>query len=132
MGLIKLIRVHRTIKKINKALNIELYSWQKDFIFYDKPIPFEIVFDRCRGKSTAQAIKICVSASAFKSDTINLMSRVACDQRNPPEFIIRAREMYFGEDGDPMTRRMYFRKLVKNVYNDLSKDKSIKLRKIIY
>lgn len=36
---LKRFRVWRATRKINRALNIELYDWQKDFIFYNEPIP---------------------------------------------------------------------------------------------
>lgn len=49
------------IPKINATLNIQLYRWQINFIFFDKAIPAEILNSRVTGKTTARVLKVLLS-----------------------------------------------------------------------
>ena len=63
--LIYYFKVLFTVRKINKALNIKLYKWQIDFIFYDKPYSAEIENTRQTGKSLARSLKLLFSSVPF-------------------------------------------------------------------
>ena len=141
---LKRFRVWRATRKINRALNIELYDWQKDFIFYNEPIPTEIQNRRCQGKTLAHMIKLCIADSSYPSEypsefdsIIHLKSYL--HNLDGDGYRLYFRHNYehiqfnlFGEDNVSYRRRVVFCSELKHVYAELHKVKGLKLRTLFF
>jgi hypothetical protein len=47
----------KTLCKIEKALGFKLHKWQKEYLFDDKEIPWDIWQQRANGKTTIEIVK---------------------------------------------------------------------------
>ena len=135
--LFKKIRAWRTTRKINKALGIKLYPWQIDFIFWNKPIPDDVIDRRRQGKTTAYAIKLCVLNSSYGSIPLDVATFVRDFRRADGDRAWRrfkqVQAILFGEDYCSYRRRKYFVDYyVRDIYKKLSSVKGLKLRKIYF
>ena len=54
-------RRERTIRKVEQALGLKLYDWQKAFIFYNKPYNYYVSGYRGTGKTLAHCLRLCLS-----------------------------------------------------------------------
>lgn len=114
-------RKERTLKKVERALGITLYDWQKAFIFYDEPYGFEISDYRGNGKTLANCLRLCLSCG----EPITV-SRYPT-QKEKSEFLF-----YCGEDGYSRHRICFFVTELYNIYNKLLSAGGIDLREIIF
>lgn len=114
-------RKERTIRKVEKALGLTLYDWQKDFIFYDKPYGFEVNYTRRTGKTLARCLYICLSEGEPIVATLT-----------PPVIAKNEFLLYLGEDGSTMHRLKFFISELQRVYHILLAAGNIDLREITF
>lgn len=112
-------RQARTIKKVEKALGLTLFDWQKEYIFEGKEYGTEIKFARRAGKTLAHILKICLS----NGELIKATLKPACLGKN--EFL-----QYLGEDGCTENRARFFIHELREVYEKLKAAGGIDLREI--
>ena len=137
---LKRFRVWRATRKINRALNIKLYDWQKDFIFYNEPIPTEIQNRRCQGKTLAHMIKLCIADSLYTSEIDSIIHlKSYLHNLDGDGYRLYFRRNYehiqfnlFGEDNVSYRRRVNFCSELKHVYAKLLKVKGLKLRTLFF
>lgn len=114
-------RKERTIRKVEQALGLKLYDWQKAFIFYDKPYGFEVSYARRTGKTLAHCLRLCLSEG--EPIVAALTSPVITEN----EFL-----RYLGEDGSTVNRLRIFIDELRRIYNKLLEAGNIDLREIIF
>ncbi len=114
-------RQERTIKKVERALGITLYDWQKAFIFYDKPYSFEVSGYRGTGKTLAHCLRLCLS------DGEPIVATLEPPTRAKNEFL-----RYLGEDGCTIPRSQFFISELQRVYHTLLAAGNIDLREITF
>lgn len=112
-------RQEHTIKKVEKALGLTLFDWQKEYIFEGKPYGASIRFARRAGKTLAHILRLCLS----DGEPIKAALKPSCLARN--EFI-----GYLGEDGVTYQRSLWFIHELKEVYEKLKAAGGIELREI--
>lgn len=114
-------RKERTLKKVERALGITLYNWQKAFVFYDIPYGIEISASRQTGKTLARCLSLCLSSG----EPITV-SRFPTDKEKS-ELLL-----FIGEDGCTRNRTRAFIDELYNIYNKLLSAGGIDLREIIF
>lgn len=114
-------RKERTLKKIERALGITLYDWQKAFIFYDIPCGIEISASRQTGKTLAHCLRLCLSCG-----------EPIIVSRYPTKKEERELSYYLGEDKHSQQRISFFVDELYNIYNKLLSAGGIDLREIIF
>lgn len=114
-------RKERTLKKVERALGITLYDWQKAFIFYDEPYGFEISDHRGNGKTLANCLRLCLSCG----EPITVSRYPTHKEKS--EFLF-----YCGEDGYSRHRICFFVTELYNIYNKLLSAGGIDLREIVF
>lgn len=114
-------RKERTLKKVERALGITLYDWQKAFIFYDIPYGIEISASRQTGKTLARCLSLCLS-----SGEPIIVSRFSTDKE------ISKILFFLGEDSCTRNRTRAFIDELYNIYNKLLSAGGIDLREIIF
>lgn len=107
------------IRKINKALSINLYDWQIQYIFYDGNYHSEYHYGRRNGKTLANILKLLLS----EGETIYI------DTRNIPK-TAKGLIGFLKEDDSPYKRVEFFCTELIAVYYKLEKVKGLKIRKI--
>ena len=112
-------RKNRTAAKVERALGITLYDWQKEFIFEGKPYAAVIGNSRCNGKTLAHCLRLCLSDG--KPITASL---------NPPVWAKNDFLHYLGEDAATPTRARFFIDELHKVYTKLRSAGGIDLREI--
>lgn len=114
-------RKERTLKKVERALGITLYDWQKAFIFYDIPYGIEISASRQTGKTLARCLKLCLS-----SGEPIIVSRFPTDKE-------KSKLLFFlGEDSCTRNRTRTFIDELYDIYNKLLSAGGIDLREIVF
>lgn len=111
----------KIIKHVEKALNISLYDWQKEFIFNDNHYMIDIPKGRTTGKTTAHILYLCLS----KGELINLKGLNQADY-------FSTLAPYVGEDGKNSYRLHCFVQELKKIYKKLYHYGKLELRKIIF
>lgn len=114
-------RRERTIRKVEKALGITLYEWQKDFIFHNKHYGAAVSQGRQTGKTLAHCLRLCLS----DGEPLNAILVPPVPARN--EFL-----KYLGEDGCTVMRSRYFISELRKVYEQLRAAGGIDLREISF
>ncbi len=112
-------RIDRTIKKVERALGIKLYDWQKAFIFHNKSYGLEVSAYRCTGKTLAHCLRLCLSEGEPIEATLSPSAK--------SDFL-----RYLGEDGCNHTRSRFFIDELHKVYNTLNAAGGIGLREITF
>jgi len=107
------------IRKINKALSIELYDWQIQYIFYDGDYHSEYNYGRRNGKTLANILKLILS----EGETIYIYAR---DMPKTAKNLVG----YLKEDDSPYKRVEFFCNELIDVYSKLEKVKGLKIRRI--
>ena len=115
----KQARQERTIKKVEKALGFNLFEWQKQYIFNNTPYGIEIQHARRAGKTTACALRLCLS----DGEPIRATLTPACIAKN--DFL-----RYLGEDAVTYPRSKFFVYELKKIYETLKNAGGIELREI--
>lgn len=114
-------RTERTIRKVEQALGLKLYDWQKAFIFHDKPYGLEVSAYRRTGKTLAHCLRLCLS----EGEPIIATLSPSVGMGN--EFLL-----YLGEDGCSKSRSKFFIDDLQRVYNKLREAGNIDLREITF
>lgn len=114
-------RKKHTLKKVERALNITLYDWQKAFIFYDEPYGLEVSNYRMNGKTLAHCLRLCLSCG--EPITVS---------RYPTKKEERELSYYLGEDKHSRQRISFFVDELYNIYYKLLSAGGIDLREIIF
>ena len=114
-------RKERTIRKVEQALGLKLYDWQKAFIFYDKPYGFEVSYARRTGKTLAHCLRLCLSEGEPIVAALT-----------PPVIAKNEFLQYLGEDGSTIHRSKFFIDELWQVYNKLLAAGNIDLREITF
>lgn len=133
--IIKWIKRRKTIKRVNRALNIELTDWQIDFIFKNRHYPYAIYSTRANGKTLAHILRICLKTDAkipepliFYRHHLRTHDGEGYLGKLPPT--ARFLRDNAGEDFRAEQRMRFFVYELKKTYYLLSEVKGIKLRKI--
>ena len=111
----------RRIKQINRALNIKLYKWQKEYIFGNGEYHDKARFGRCNGKTLANVLKF-----LFSSGPHVVFDR-HCLMFNESDLYLFARE-----DAETMSRLRLFMSEVLRIYKILEAAGVRTTRKIIF
>jgi len=111
----------RTIKKVEDALGIKLFDWQKEYLLDDVMYGREIQYARRAGKTLTHCLKVCLS----NGEPIKARLEPACTAKN--EFL-----RYLGEDGCTYHRSQYFISELKEIYTKLKDYGGIELREITF
>lgn len=114
-------RKERTLKKVEKALGLTLFDWQKEYIFEGKPYGKEICFARCAGKTLAHCLRLCLSDGEPVRATLT-----------PPVMARNEFLRYLGEDGETMCRSRGFIQMLREIYEKLKAAGGIDLREIVF
>lgn len=117
-----LIKRRKTVKKVNRALGIQLTKWQIDFIFENRPYSAEIATKRCNGKTLAHILRICLKNDLPLYEPI-IMKRTRADTKL---MLMR----YVGEDSATERRMHNFMYELRYIYEKLSAAGDIELRDI--
>lgn len=114
--------VERTVERIENILNIELTTWQIEFIFFNVPYGGIINVSRCQGKTLAHILKLCLTPG----EKINLSKglRGASDSTK----LLLGGAM--GEDSCQLTRADVFTHSLEKIYKQLKEAGGIYLREI--
>ena len=115
------LRRERTIKKVEQALGLKLYDWQKAFIFYNKPYNYYVSGYRGTGKTLAHCLRLCLSEGE------PIIAALTPPTRAKNEFL-----RYLGEDGCSIHRSQFFINELRQVYNKLLAAGNIDLREITF
>ncbi len=108
-----------TVKRINDALGIELYYWQVFYIFRNGEYHDELRYGRRNGKTTANALKLCLS----NGEPIQLHLR-------PVSQIDYEIEAFAKEDAKNAMRLNFFADETFQIYKKLEAAGGITLREI--
>lgn len=114
-------RRERTIRKVEQALGLKLYDWQKAFIFYNKPYNYYVSGYRGTGKTLAHCLRLCLSEGEPIVATLT-----------PPVIAKNEFLQYLGEDGSTIHRSKFFIDELRKVYNKLLEAGNIDLREITF
>lgn len=114
-------RRERTIRKVEQALGLKLYDWQKAFIFYNKPYNYYVSGCRGTGKTLAHCLRLCLSEGE------PIIAALTPPTRAKNEFL-----RYLGEDGCSIYRSQFFINELRQVYNKLLAAGNIDLREITF
>lgn len=114
-------RRERTIRKVEQALGLKLYDWQKAFIFYNKPYNYYVSGCRETGKTLAHCLRLCLSEGE------PIIAALTPPTRAKNEFL-----RYLGEDGCSIYRSQFFINELRQVYNKLLAAGNIDLREITF
>lgn len=114
-------RNEQTIRKVERALGLTLYDWQKDFIFYGKRYGYEVSGYRNTGKTLAHILRLCLSDGEPIVATLT-----------PPVIIKNEFLGYLGEDGSTIRRSRLFIDELQRIYNTLLAAGNIDLREITF
>ncbi len=114
-------RRERTIRKVEQALGLKLYDWQKAFIFYNKPYNYYVRGYRKTGKTLAHCLRLCLSEGE------PIIAALTPSTRAKNEFLC-----YLGEDGCSIHRSQFFINELRQVYNKLLAAGNIDLREITF
>lgn len=106
------------IKKINKALSIDLYDWQIQYIFYDGEYHDEYYYGHRNGKTLANILKLLLS----EGETIYIYDDMQKTAKNL--------NYYLKEDICTLRRVKFFCSELIDVYCRLNKVKGLKIRRI--
>lgn len=107
------------IKKINKALSIDLYDWQIQYIFYDGDYHGEYNYGRRNGKTLANILRLLLS----EGETVYIY---ASNMPKTVENLVG----YLKEDDSPYKRVEFFCNELIDVYSKLEKVKGLNIRRI--
>lgn len=109
----------RIRRNIEEVLEFTMKDWQFKYIFFDMPIPAEVINSRGCGKTIARILKLCLSQGV--AIDINLKRAGTVDLLRLGNFM--------GEDGSTFLRAREFINQFRDVYRKLEKA-SIPLREI--
>lgn len=111
-----------TVERIENILDIELTTWQIDFIFFNVPYGGIINVSRCQGKTLAHILKLCLTPG----EKINLSEglRGASDSTK----LLLGGAM--GEDSCQLARADVFTHSLEKIYKRLKEAGGIYLREI--
>lgn len=116
--LLEYYRRRKTIKKVNKALGINLRKWQIQYIFKNQSTPMFIELSRRGGKTTAHILFVLLNPLM---DGIEL-ERIVTDRfqeglRYDPRAYAK---VLYGEDGVTVARQLFFKKELMEIRDRLN------------
>ena len=128
---IKQIKIRRTVKLVNRALNIKLTDWQIDFIFNNRPYPLQVACTRCNGKTLAHILRVCLKTDVKIPEPIIIDKQRIFLPPFPCNYTAKFLHDNAGADyGSGRRRLVFFLIELQKTYCLLSRVKGLKLRDI--
>ncbi len=129
--ILKRIKNYFICRKVEKAIGLKLYKWQKDYIFNGKRIPDEVMGKRCNGKTTAAILRLLLSDG--KPVIANCWGTVNSDWCGTDMDNIKNHTHYWAPPDERRNARilMWFNKELHRIQMILNEN-GVKTRTIIY